>query len=209
VQWLAFAGIAAPIFFTAVVILQGLLQPDYSHVAMPISALAAWPYGWIQRLNFFVFGTLMSAYAVGLHRAVRPGRGGALAFMLLLVSATGIVLAGVFSWARSPDGGFFEPIGHVVAAFMTFLGAGSALVAISRQMAGDPNWRSLSRYVLACGGTILVLFPIMGALAMRDGAPLHGVAGLLQRAILIVWFPCTLVLSMRLLHVSRTARQPA
>ena len=37
------AGIAGPIWFTALVIVQGILQPDYSHIAMPISALAASP----------------------------------------------------------------------------------------------------------------------------------------------------------------------
>ena len=38
---LAIAGIAGPILFTALVIVQGLIQLDYSHVALPISALAA------------------------------------------------------------------------------------------------------------------------------------------------------------------------
>lgn len=44
-----------------VVILRGLLQPDYSHVVMPVSALAVWPHGWIQNVNFYVFGLLMIA----------------------------------------------------------------------------------------------------------------------------------------------------
>jgi hypothetical membrane protein len=199
VSGLALAGISAPIWFTALVVLQGVLQPDYSHVAMPISALAAWPYGWMQKLNFFVFGTLMAAYAIGLNRAVR--RNGILAFVLLLVSAVGIVLAGVFSWSRGPDGGFVEPGGHVAAAVMVFLGAGSGLVAMSCRMARDQSWRDLSRYTLASGATILLLFPIMGLLGVPDGAPLHALAGLLQRAILFVWFPCIIVLSLRMLRV--------
>ena len=45
---LAIAGMVAPVWFITLVIVQGLLQPDYSHVTMPISALAAWPAGWIQ-----------------------------------------------------------------------------------------------------------------------------------------------------------------
>ena len=42
---LAVAGIIGPVFFTALVVLQGFLVPEYSHVRMPISALAAWPTG--------------------------------------------------------------------------------------------------------------------------------------------------------------------
>jgi hypothetical membrane protein len=209
VSWLARAGIVGPIWFTALVILQGALQPDYSHVAMPISALAAWPYGWMQRLNFWVFGVLMAANAIGLHRAVRPGPGGPLAPTLLLVSATGIVIAGVFSWVQIPEAGLTEPVGHVVGAVMTFLGAGSGLVALSSRLARDPSWRDLSRYTLACGTVILALFPVMGALAVPEGTPLHAVAGLLQRLVLVAWFPCIIVLSTRLLHVARALPQPA
>ena len=205
-SWPALAGLVAPIWFTLVVMLQAWLQPDYSDVAMPISALAAWPYGWLQRLNFFVFGPLMAVNALGLHRGIREARSGALALALLLVSAAGIVLAGISSWGRRPDGGFVEPLTHTVAAFMTFLGAGGGLVALSRRMTHDAGWRSLSRYVLACGSAMLVSFPLMGALAMRDGAPLQAYAGLLQRAILVVWFPCIVVLSVRLLRVARESR---
>lgn len=202
-RWLALAGVVGPIWFTLVVIVQGLLQPDYSHVAMPISALAAWPYGWMQRLNFYVFGALLTAVAVGLHLGMRSGRRGALAFPLLLTSGGGVILAGVFSWAGDPKTQLVEPVAHVVAALMTFLGAGSGLVALSRRMADDPAWRSLSAYTRACGVAMLVLFPVMGFLAMPPGAPLHGVAGLLQRLVLLAWFPCVVVLSMRLLSATR------
>ena len=202
-RWLALAGVVGPIWFTLLVIVQGLLQPDYGHVAMPISALAAWPYGWMQRLNFYVFGALFTAVAVGLHLGMRSGRRGALAFPLLLTSGLGVILAGVFSWAGDPKTQLVEPGAHVVAAIMTFLGAGSGLVALSRRMADDPAWRSLSAYTRACGVAMLVLFPVMGFLAMPPGAPLHAVAGLLQRLVLLAWFPCILALSVRLLSVPR------
>ena len=199
-RWLALAGFIGPIWFTLVVIVQGLLQPDYGHVAMPISALAAWPYGWMQRLNFYVLGGLLTANAVGLHRGMRQSRRGALAFPLLLTSGIGVILAGVFSWMGDPKTQLVEPAAHVVAALMTFLGAGSGLVALSRRMADDPAWRDLSAYTRACGVTILALFPVMGFLAMPPGAPLHAVAGLLQRLVLLAWFPCIIALSARLLR---------
>ena len=59
---LALAGIVGPIWFTLLVVLQGFLQPDYSHVRSPISALGAWPTGWIQNLNFDVTGALGMAF---------------------------------------------------------------------------------------------------------------------------------------------------
>jgi len=70
------AGVVGPILFTATFIVQGLLRPAYSHVAEPVSALAAGPNGWVQDVNFLVFGPLMVAYAVGLNLGLRPSRAG-------------------------------------------------------------------------------------------------------------------------------------
>lgn len=69
---LAAAGIAGPIMFAVVAVVQSLLRPDHSLVVDPISALAAGPSGWVQSVNFLVLGTLMIAYAIGLHLCVRP-----------------------------------------------------------------------------------------------------------------------------------------
>ena len=69
---LALAGIIGPLLFITLVVVQGFLQPEYSHVVLPISALAAWPTGWIQNLNFYVAGALMMAFAYGLHRSDKP-----------------------------------------------------------------------------------------------------------------------------------------
>lgn len=71
---LALAGIIGPVWFTTLVIVQGFLLPEYSHVRMPISALAAWPTGWIQTLNFYVFGALTMALAIGLDQGVHATR---------------------------------------------------------------------------------------------------------------------------------------
>jgi len=117
------AGIVGPIWFTTLVIIQGFLQPDYSHIAMPISALAAWPFGRIQILNFLVMGPLMAAYAIGVHRVIRPTRFGLVGIVLLLASSLGI--------------------------------------------------------------------------------PLHPWAGLLQRVVLAVWFPCIIVIAIRALRIVR------
>ena len=197
------AGLLAPILFTTLVVVQGSLQPDYDHVAMPISALAAWPLGWLQNVNFYVFGTLMVAFALALHGTIRPTKYGAGGIAILLLSGVGIVLAGVFPWVRINDAPTETP-GHVVGAVMTFLGAGIGLVVVSRRMRSDARWSNLARYVLGSGITVLVLFVVMGAFAIDDGAPLHPWTGLLQRAVLAVWFPCVIVTALRALRIAHT-----
>lgn len=199
---LAIAGIAAPILFLALVIVQSVLQPDYSHLALPISALAAWPTGWIQNLNFYLFGVLMAAYAIGLHRGVHPSRRGVVGPVMLMLSGAGLVIAGIFPW-RMVDGSLVVPAGHRVGAVFAFLGAGLGLIIVSRRMTTDPRWRGVAGYALASGLTIVALFVMTGVLSLPDDGPLHAWAGLLQRMVLGVWFPCTIVLATRLLRLAR------
>ena len=198
---LAAAGIIGPVMFAAVALVQSLLHPDYSHVALPISALAAWPGGWVQNVNFLAFGLLMIAYAIGLHLGVRPNRGGVIGPAILVLSGVGLTIAGFFSW-RDVDGDFVVPVGHLLGGFMSFLGAGTGLIVISRRMARDPRWRGLANYVLTSGITMVVLFLATLALVVPPDAPLQPWVGLLQRLTLAVWFPCTIVLALRLLRVS-------
>jgi hypothetical membrane protein len=198
---LAATGFLGPIAFTALVVLQTLLQPDYSHIALPISALAAWPLGWIQILNFFVFGVLMAGFAMGLHRGISRQRRGIVGPVLLASSAIGLLMAGAFPWRRTGDD-FIVPTGHLVAAALTFIGAAAGLIAISQRIANDPRRRSPATYALASGLTMIVLFVVTIGLARADDAPLHPWAGLLQRLTLAVWFPCIIVLASRLWRVA-------
>lgn len=72
----ALAGIVGPILFTLGFLAQeAFRRPDYSAVTEPVSALEAGPNGWVQQVNFVVFGVLMLTFVVGLHRGVAPSRG--------------------------------------------------------------------------------------------------------------------------------------
>lgn len=206
VGWLpAWAGIVGPILFTVAFIVQALFSPGYSHVAEPVSALAAGPNGWIQNANFLLFGVLMIAFAVGLHEGMRPTPRGVVGPALLGLSGVGLILAGVFPWALDASGDYVVSPGHIVGAYTAFLPAGLGLIFVSRRMARDPSWRGLASYSLGSGIAVAVLFLATGPLAVPDDAPLHDWAGLLQRATVAVWFACTLVLAVRLLRLVRTA----
>jgi hypothetical membrane protein len=200
---LAVAGIVAPIGFVILVVVQGIMQPDYSHISMPISALAAWPAGWLQNLNFFVCALLMAAFAIGLNHAIRPTRFGFLGIALLLANSLGILMAGLFPWINV-NGVPRETPQHVVAAVITFSSASIGLAVLSRRMAADPMWQDLSAYVFGTGSVMLVLFVLVGGFAIGEGTPLNRWAGLLQRVLVVVWFSCLVVVARRSLRLART-----
>lgn len=199
---LAVAGVIGPIWFITLVLVQEILQPGYNPIAMPISALAAWPAGWVQNVNFFVSATLLGVFVFGVHHAIRPTRFGLAGIVLLLANCAGLVLAGVFPWINV-NGVPTETPAHVVGAVVTFSGASTGLMFLSRRMAADPAWRRLSAYVLASGIVMLILFIVVGGFAIDEGTPFHRWAGLLQRILVAVWFTCMIVIARRALRVSR------
>jgi hypothetical membrane protein len=194
---LALAGIIGPVWFVTLVTVQGFLLPDYSHIRMPISALAAWPTGWIQVLNFCVFGSLIVAFAFGLHLGVQPTRGGAVGISLLAAGGVGIIAAGVFSW-KMVDGVPTATPAHLMAAIPSFAATGLGLIVFSRRMRADVHWRDLSTYTLMTGIAVLVIFVTLGRFGVDDGAPLHPWAGLIQRILCAIWFACLIVLARHL-----------
>jgi hypothetical membrane protein len=202
---LAAAGIAGPVMFAMVALVHSLLRQDHNLVAHPISALAAGTSGWVQNVNFLLFGLLMIAYAVGLHLGVRPSRWGVVGFAFLVLSGIGLMWGSVFP-ATDATGAFDEDrVLHIPGFIMTFLGAGVGLMVMSRRMAGDPRWQSVATYALATGIAMLVLILVGGGLVRPPGSPLHAWFGLFQWVLLAVWFPCTIILALRLLRVSRAA----
>ena len=200
---LAAAGIAGPVIFAGLALVQSLLRPEHSLMAHPISALAAGPSGWVQDVNFFLFGSIMIAYAIGLHLGVRPIRWGVVDLAFLVLSGLGLMWAGLFP-ATDASGAFQEDqVLHVPGFIMTFLGAGIGLIVMSRRMARDPRWKSLATYALATGIAVLLLLLAGGGLVRPSGAPLHPWWGLFQWILLAVWLPCTVVLALRMLRVAR------
>jgi hypothetical membrane protein len=200
---LAWAGIAGPVLFTATFLAQeGMRRDEYSPMAEPVSALEAGPHGWVQQVNFVIFGVLTMAYAVGLHQGLRPTRRGIVGPALIFVSGVGLVLAAVFPLRQNAAGVTYDPGGHLVAGMTFFLSSAIGLIVLSRRVASDPAWRRLARPTLAAGAVAVLGFVGTGIFVMPDDAPLHEWAGLTQRLIVIgVLFPCRIILAVRLLSV--------
>jgi hypothetical membrane protein len=200
---MAWAGIVGPVLFTAAYMAQEQFRRDeYDPLAEPVSALEAGPGGWVQQVNFVVFGLLTMAFAVGLHRGLRPTRAGVAGPALLFLSGIGLSLAAILPLREDAAGVTYDPGGHVVAGTTFFAGSAIGLIVVSRRLARDPVWRNLAAYTLTSGLVVVAGFVAMRVLVLPDDAPLHDWAGLAQRLIiLLVIFPCRIVLSLKLLRV--------
>lgn len=203
---MAWAGIVGPILFTVAFLAQeALRRGEFSPVAEPVSALEAGPNGWVQQVNFLVFGLLTMAHAIGLHRGMGPARGGWAGPALLFLTGIGALVSGVFPLRQDAAGITYYSGGHLVGGMIFFLGSPAALIVLSRRMRHDPSWRGLAPYTLCSGLVLLALAAVGMGFVNPDAAPFHDWAGLYQRILVVaVLFPCRIALGVRLLSITRT-----
>ena len=201
------AGLIGPVLFTLTWVAQELFRiEEYSPIREPVSALAAGPNGWIQTLNFAVFGLLTIAFAAGLHRATRASRWGVIGSVLFLVSGLGLLMAAAFPLREDAAGATYDPGGHFAAGMTFFTSSALALVVISFGLAKRTEFRKLATPVRLAGILMLLSNPVMGILVIPDDAPLHDWAGLAQRIIVLgLLFPARMALSYRLLRMPALA----
>jgi hypothetical membrane protein len=198
------AGVLGPVLFTLIWVAQELFRiEEYSPIKEPVSALAAGPNGWIQSVNFVVFGVLTMAFAMGLYRVSHSSRAGVVGSALFLVSGLGLLMAAAFPLREDAAGVTYDPGGHFIAGITFFTSSALALVVISFALAGRAQLRRLAMHVRLAGILMLLSNPVMGILVIPDDAPLHDWAGLAQRVIVLgLLFPARLALSYRLLRVA-------
>lgn len=94
-------GVGA-VLFTATYLLEGITRQGYDAWQQPISALSLGPGGWVQQVNFVVFGILLILSAVGWYRFLTPGKGAIWFPLLQSLSGLGLIGAGLFLWTHFP-----------------------------------------------------------------------------------------------------------
>lgn len=196
----ALAGIVGPVLFTLAFLAQeAFRRAEYSPVVEPVSALEAGPNGWVQQVNFVVFGLLLLTFAIGLHRGIAHTRLGILGPTLLGMASIGLFLAAAFPLREDAAGVTYDPGGHFVSGITFFLSTSLAMLVLSRRLAKDHRLRGMATYTEVCGVLALVGFVVMGRFAIPDDAPMNDYAGLVQRLVLLlVTFPCLVTLAVRL-----------
>jgi uncharacterized protein DUF998 len=185
-SWLLLAaGTTGGVLFTGAYLAEGATRAGYRALALPISALSLGPGGWVQQLNFIVFGLLVCMSAAGWRALLAPGRG-AVAFPVLHVAAgLGLVMAGLFS--QDPSGGYPPDAQagaptvhgqvHTLFATVTIVALAAGCFVLARRFAAEPAWRGWAMPTAAAGIATLVFIAAFGAAGAHGG-----LAGLWERA---------------------------
>jgi Protein of unknown function (DUF998) len=87
--------------------IQAMTRTGFGLTHHPASLLSLGESGWIQVANFIVSGLLLVAFAIGVRRALHPGRAGTWGLLFLGAYGVGLIVAALFK----PDPAFGFPPG--------------------------------------------------------------------------------------------------
>jgi hypothetical protein len=184
--WLLLAaGTAGGLVFTGIYLAEGATRAGYRVLAQPISALSLGPGGWVQQLNFIVFGVLVCLSAAGWRTALAPGRGVSAFPVLHAVAGVGLMMDGLFT--QDPSGGY--PPGtragvatahgqlHTLFAVITITALASGCFVLAARFAAEPGWRRWAVFATAAGVAAVMFIAAFGATGGHGG-----LAGFWERA---------------------------
>jgi hypothetical protein len=153
------AGFGGVLFVLTFLVL-GAMAPGYDAMRETISALEFTRLGFAQRINFFVFGLMLMAFAVGLRRELGSGRGAVLIPMFQCLSGVGVVGDAIF---------IHEPL-HLVCDLITFNSALVVLFLFAWRFSGDSRWTGWSTYSIVTALAMMALLTAFGG-ANHFGGP--------------------------------------
>jgi hypothetical membrane protein len=189
---LALFGAAGLILFVLLATLAGLLQPGYDPRINSISEAALGPAGWLQTLNFLVFGASILAFAATYARRARPAS--RVGVGTLVLAGLAVAASGVFGTDRA---GAEETPGGQVHNLLALVAFGAMIVsqlaaARAARRAGEAMYSALTA---ALSLTLLVLYIGSGS---EPGDALYPVGGIIERGLIVVAFGWITVIGQRL-----------
>jgi hypothetical protein len=207
-------GSVGSLLFMVVYLIEGATRPGYAMLQQPISALSLGPGGWMQQVNFIIFGLISLCAALGWRRALAPGAGAVAYPILRAVEAIGLIVDGYFS--QDPARGYPLGVSAAVAPSMhAIIHTSFAVVSITAialscfvlawRFAHEPRWRAWALFAVVVGLLTMVFIAIFGSLNAQPGS----LAGLFERLATAGSMLLGLLVVARLLLDRRSARAAA
>jgi hypothetical protein len=162
-------GVIAGPLFMVVGLAQAFTRPGFDLRRHALSMLSLGDLGWIQITNFVLTGLFTIALAIGMRRALYPGRAGTWGPPLMAAYGVGYIVSGIFRIdpslgfpPGSPEGVTtfsWHAMLHFLGFTIAFIGLIAACFVFARRFAGlhESGWAA---YCAATGAVALVLIVI-------------------------------------------------
>lgn len=163
-------GIIGAITFGIINFSFSVVHTEYIIGRQPIGDLELLPNGWIQSVDFILFGLFSWAFAIGLRKELNGGFGSALIPFTQELVALGLIVAGIF--ARDPM--------HLIGSIVMFTFMTMSCFVFAWRFKSDPRWKGWAAYSVITGA-LMIIFLILFAYARGH----HGYSGLFERFAMI------------------------
>ncbi len=193
-QLAAWAGMIGSTLFVVTFTIEGWFRPGYKPFGMFVSELALGPRGWIQVVNFIVFGALFLVFTGGVAVEFQVGKASRIGPILLAIIGISFVLSGPFvmdpvTTPRDLMSWHGKLHMNVFGALVFSLSPVSCFVFL-RRFRDDPKWRTLQWWTIAAGMITAAAVIVMSVeFTQPPAAPnaFNEWRGLIQRIFIITY----------------------
>lgn len=203
---MSLAAISGPGLFLIIMTIVESLQPGYDRLQQTVSMLVLGPYGWLQTVVFFVFGFLLTVFAIRLYFAIRKTRILKIGIACLILIGFSFILISIFP-TQSP--GTAPTLSSLIHGYAASSIAGIfplACFLIAPSLRADSRWKGWFVYTIATG-LLAIIVAILAAIA----SPTWSWGGLHERVMLLnglVWIEVTAI-RLLLLCLGEWRKAPA
>jgi len=164
-QILAISGMLSPIVYTAMWILGGRLQSDYSHIRDDISSLSAVgsPNKRLMQSFIIVYSILLFLFYIGLHEGLNDDGGSIIGPLLFLIgSILGILIAFFFPLDEGGEIITWKGKMHLILVISMGILTIAGMIALWFRLNMNPEWSNFAIYSLISAIVALILLIISG-----------------------------------------------
>ena len=182
--WLTCSTLGS-LLFTTTYLIEGATRPGYNPWQQAISALSLGPGGWVQQVNFVVFGMIVLLTTFAWRKLLQRGVGATWYPILRGIEGLSLIMDGFFS--QDPAFGYpsnailTSPTSHAVIhqifAFASITAIAFGFFVLARRFTKEPRWHGWATYSAVTGILTIVLIAIFGMANSQHSQ----IAGLFER----------------------------
>jgi hypothetical protein len=164
IQILAICGMLSPIFYTAMWIVGGKLQSDYSHIKNDISSLFAVgaPNKRLMQSFIIVSSVLLFLFYLGLHEGLNDGGSILGPYLFILASIFGILIAFFFPLDEGGEMTTWRGKMHLILVILMGILTIAGMILLWLRLKEVNGWEVFAIYSLVSAISALILLIISG-----------------------------------------------
>jgi hypothetical membrane protein len=163
-QILAICGMFSPIFYTAMWIIGGKLQSDYSHIKHDISSLFAVkaPNQRLMQTFIIISSVLLFLFYLGLHDGLKDGGSIIGPYLFIIASILGILIAFFFPLDENGETTTWRGKMHLILVILMGILTVAGMIALYFRLKDVAGWETFAIFSVVSAVVALILLIISG-----------------------------------------------